>query len=88
MNIREIYPDYVSAGSCRRSGGSTSLPPEHSRAGKENALQRVREILNHDRETVLIDGPISSELRRGWISPMLKEEPVLRKNWTSSRPVP
>ena len=60
MDIRELFPVRTHYS---RSGGSASLPPEHSLLWRENQLQHVRELLTRDRETVLIDGPITPAIQ-------------------------
>ena len=60
MDIRELFPVRTHYS---RSGGSTSLPPEHSLLWRENQLQHVRELLTRDREAVLIDGPITPAIQ-------------------------
>jgi len=54
MDIRLIFGV---RGSYGRSGGSSSLPPEHSLAWRENQLQWTRAQQSIDRETVYIEGP-------------------------------
>ena len=60
MDIRSLFPVRASYS---RSGGRSSVDLSDSIQGKENRLQRVRDQLNYDRETVTLDGPISPALQ-------------------------
>ena len=61
MDIRSLFPVRTHYS---RSGGTSSLPPEHSLLWRENHLRHVREQQSIDRETVTIDGEITPDIQR------------------------
>ena len=59
MNIRRIFPSR----SLSRSGGRSTLPPEHTQGFRDNAAMNAQIQRNIDRETIYILGEISAELQ-------------------------
>ena len=59
MDIRKLF----SSRPCSRSGGRSSLPPEHTQGFRDNAAMNARIQRDIDRETIYVDGPISPELQ-------------------------
>ena len=68
MDIRSLFPVRTHYS---RSGGRSSLPPEHTQGFRENAAKETRRQLNHDRETITIDGPISPALQTYLDAPVI-----------------